>query len=42
MGLYRFSTKEVNIVEAKTFLAIVLCLVIVGGMVFLRIRKKRK
>lgn len=28
--------------EPKTFLAIVLCLVIVGGMVFLHIRKKRK
>lgn len=28
--------------EPKTFLAIVLCLVIVGGMVYLRIRQKRK
>lgn len=26
----------------KTYLAIMLCLVIVGGMIFLRIRQKRK
>lgn len=28
--------------EVKAILAIVLCLVIVGGMVFLHIRQKRK
>jgi len=34
--------KEVFLMELKTILAIVLCLVIIGGAVYLHIKRKKK